>query len=154
MGEVLGLPLVRASGTRRAGLEVADILGRQVIANREPGLEEEHGRTRIRDQLALVLENDMAGRAANVDPRERVARVGDEQLLLVEPLVDGLPGDRDVAWDVIQRRPLHAAHVLGREGEERSLTATPSADPAVRRIRSRHTLITTARSRSRSAPTA
>jgi hypothetical protein len=115
---VVGEALVRAPGPDVGEQETvhADVLAREVVAGRERGLEEDARPARRRDLLAVHPHDDAPRRVQHVDPVVRVARVDDDLVVLLEPRVDRVPRDADVALDRGLRLG-RDAHVLARERE-------------------------------------
>src|SRR5262249_20972279 len=95
-------PLVRAHRRERARLEEvhANVGLREVVARRERRLEEDPRPRALGDELAADANTDGTRARERLDPVERVVRVPDELLVLLEPAIRGRPGDADVALDL------------------------------------------------------
>ena len=77
---------------------------REVVAGRQPGLEEQDRAPRLGDELTLHVHLHVARRAQRVDALVRVAGVDEDLVVLLEPRVDGVPEEGDEVGDV--RAPL------------------------------------------------
>jgi hypothetical protein len=79
--------LVRAPGVLIAREEhlLADVLGRDVVARRQSGLEEDPGPLRLGDDLPVHADLDVTGAIQDVDPVVRIAGVDEDFLVLLEP---------------------------------------------------------------------
>src|SRR5207248_3494021 len=68
-----------------------DVLERDVVARRQPRLEQQQRPQALGEQLAVALDADVPRARTDVDARERIAGVSHHLLLFLEPLVGGLP---------------------------------------------------------------
>src|SRR3954452_18535001 len=101
-GPVRREALVRADRDRVAPAEAfhRDVAAREVVARRQPGLEGDRRAAAVGQQLAADLDADVARAAATVDAVPRVARMAEDLLVLLQPAVERLPAERDVAGEV------------------------------------------------------
>jgi hypothetical protein len=98
--------LVRAGRLPVAGLQLGhDVLAGQVVARRDARLEEQQRPVALGHQLAVELDPDVARAAPGVDAVERVARMGEDRLVLLEPLVEGREVEHHVARQVLVGGP-------------------------------------------------
>ena len=81
----------------------------EVVAGREPGLEDHDRRCRLGQHHAVELDADVPGRAQRVDPDVGVAGVDEDLLVLFEPGVEGVPLETDRAAQTVDRRPRRRA---------------------------------------------
>ena len=78
------MALVRAVGARALGCSVdADVLARQVEAQRQVGLGQQAGARGLGDDVAVDLDPDRPRAPADVDAMERIARVALDPLVLL-----------------------------------------------------------------------
>src|SRR5204862_2429282 len=84
---------------------------RQIVAGRQPGLEEQAWPGTLRDDLAGDLHPDVAGAARHIDPVVRVTGVDKDLVILLVPGVHLVPVESDVvperleAWPRIRAGP-------------------------------------------------
>src|SRR3712207_704282 len=83
-------------------------LFRSVPARRQPGLEQGERATGLRQRLAVECDLHVARAAVDVEAVERVARVADDRLILLEPLVKHAEMKGNEAL-----QPLHTGDRLG-----------------------------------------
>src|SRR5438270_11088755 len=81
-----------------------DVRLRQVIAGREPGLEQQPGTCGLGDRDPLDLDSYMPGAGQDVHPGVRVARVGEDLLVLLEPGVHRVPVEADHVAQLFDRQ--------------------------------------------------
>ena len=93
----------RRHGVRRDQVGEVDVGPVEVVAGREPGLEDQHGRGGLGEDHALGLHPHGPGRAHGVHPRVRAAGVDEDLLVLLEPGVEGGPLEADGVVEA--RRP-------------------------------------------------
>ena len=96
-----GRPLVRASGDRgtRDQMGLVDLRGVQVVPGGQAGLEDQHRRGRLGQHDAVELDPHDARGTKGVDPGVGVARMDEDLLVLLEPVVHGLPVEADGAGE-------------------------------------------------------
>ena len=101
------VPVGRESLVGASRLQVAvgqqrrvDVALGQVVAGRQAGFENQDRGGRLGEQVAVALDPHVPRAWEGVDADERVARMNEYLLVLLEPVIQGVPGDRDVPIEV------------------------------------------------------
>src|SRR6516225_4308107 len=97
-----GGALVRADGAagRASQKLLPHVLLRDVVARRTTGLEQEHAAPCVRDGLAIEGDLHPSRARPHIDPGIRVARVAEDLLILLDPMVDLVPIEGEVILDL------------------------------------------------------
>ncbi len=95
------MPLIGAGGAPRGRRQKlgAHVGGRNVVARRQAGLEQEHRARRIGDGLAGIDDAHAPRRRPHVDAVIRVARVTEGLLVLLEPVIDLVGREGEIILD-------------------------------------------------------
>jgi hypothetical protein len=80
-----------------------DVGPAQVIARRQPGLEDHHRRAGVGQDNPVKLHPHGAIRAERIDPHVRAARVDEDLLVLFEPGIQRSPVETDRAGQTADR---------------------------------------------------
>jgi hypothetical protein len=76
---------------------------RDVVASRQPRLEQQRRPVRVGDLHAVHLDLDVPGAVQDVDARVRVVWVDENLLVLLEPSVHGVPVEADQVAQLLDR---------------------------------------------------
>lgn len=83
----------------------ADVLERQVEAERQAGLAQQAGACCLCQDVTVELDTDRSRAAVDVDRVERRARMAGDGLVLLVPAVEGVEVELHVAGQVVVREP-------------------------------------------------
>ena len=89
-----------------------DVLAREIEAGRQARLEQQARGRGLGDDVAVDLDPDRSRGQAGIDAVERIARVGDDRVLLLVPGVERREVERHVAGQILVREPEPGAHPI------------------------------------------